>query len=35
MRESEARDTAMPCPYRRSISIEVLEKWYDLRVYIN
>jgi hypothetical protein len=29
MREIEGRDTAMPCPYRRSICIESLEKWYE------
>jgi hypothetical protein len=32
MREIEARDTAMPCPYRGSICIESLEKWYNVAI---
>jgi hypothetical protein len=28
IREVEGKDRAMPCPYRGSISIEVLEKCY-------
>jgi hypothetical protein len=31
MREIEGRNTALPCPYKQSISIEILEKWYYIK----